>query len=444
MKRSLNIDKMINFFRQDIWRIRSQKLPRKWSFLLKQLRIIILAFRGFFENKCSLMASALTFYSLLSVVPTLALIFGVAKGFGLQKLLEEDLLERFRGQEEVIVRIIAFAHSVLENTRSGLIAGIGVTVLLWLIIKLLGNIENSFNEIWGIERARTFGRKLSDYLLVMLTCPMLLVASSSITVFISTQVTHITDRIALLGIFSPLVSLVVKGIPYYIIWVLFTFIFIIMPNTRVRFRSALLAGVVAGTLYQIVQQAYITFQIGVVKYGAIYGSFAALPLFLVWLQVSWLIIFFGAEISFASQNVGTYEFEQDSSRSSPSFKRMVALLIAHVCVKNFCNADKPWSAKQISHLLEIPTRLVNHLLFDLVQSHVLSAVRETSESEPLYQPAIDLNNLSLNYVIQAIDSLGRNNIPIALSEERGKIADCLKEFAAVIENSRANLLLKDI
>jgi membrane protein len=441
----LNIRKIIDFIKGDIWRIRSGTLPPERSFLLKQLRIVILAFHEFDKDKCSLRASALTFFSLLSIVPATALAFGIAKGFALEKLLEKELLERFKGQEEVISRVITFAHSTLEETKGGLIAGIGLAVLFYLIIKLLSNIENSFNDIWGVTRPRSIGRKLSDYLSMMFVCPILLVMSSSITVFIKTQVTLFTQKIALLGgAFSPVISFLLKGLPYCVIWVLFTFVYLFMPNTKVCTRSGLLGGIVAGTIYQVVQWAYITFQIGVGKYGAIYGGFAALPLFLVWLYMSWLIVLFGAEISFASQNVETYEFEPDSLRVKPSFKRLLGLCIAHLSIKNFCDGERPWSAGKISHTLEIPIRLANRILFELVESQILSEVRTDDGGEAFYQPARNIDTLSINYIIHALDNLGSDNIPIAQYEEMDKISDCVKMLREVVERSDANLLLKDI
>ncbi len=443
-RRFLDLKRPIDFIRRDVWRIRSGTLSRNRSFFLKQLRIIILALRGFGEDKCSLRASALTFYSLLSIVPAAAMAFGVAKGFALEKLLQKELLERFRGQEEVVSRVIAFAQTMLDQTKGGLIAGIGVAVLFWLIIKLLSNIESSFNDIWGVTQPRTFRRKLSDYLSIMLVCPLLFVMSSSITVFISTKVTLITREVALLGAFSPIISLLLKTLPYCVTWLLFTFVYIFMPNTNVHFRSGLVGGLVAGTIYQVVQSVYITFQVGAAKYGAIYGSFAALPLFLVWLQMSWLIVLLGAEISFASQNVETYEFEPDSLRVSFSLKKLLALGITNLCVKNFCNGQRPWSAEQISHALESPIRLVNRLLFELVEAQVLSEVKETNDGQPLYQPHRNVDMLSIDYVLRALERLGSDDIPASRSKELTKISDCLKEFESIIERSEANLLLKDI
>ena len=303
------ISKILNFIKTDIWRIRLKDQPRKKTLLIKPLRIILLALRGFDENKCQLRASALTFYTLLSIVPVVAMAFGISKGFGLDKMLEKQLLEKLPGQQEVVTQIITFARTLLDNTKGGMIAGIGVAVLFWTVIKVLGNIEKSFNDIWGIKEARSLGRRFSDYLSVMLLCPVLLIMSSGATVFLATQITLLTEKFAFLGVFAPAIFLIVKLLPFCVIWALFSFIYIFMPNTKVYFKSGLIAGIAAGTIYQVVQWIYINFQVGVSKYNAIYGSFAALPLFLVWLQLSWLIVLLGVEISFARQNVDTYEFE---------------------------------------------------------------------------------------------------------------------------------------
>jgi membrane protein len=444
MEAPLIIQNLIDFLRQDVWRIRLKGLSGTRLFFLKLIRTVILALRGFKDDKCSLRASALTFYSLLSVVPAVAMAFGVARGFGLQKLLEKELFEQFKGQEEVVDRIITFANSMLENTAGGLIAGIGVLILCGLIVMLLENVESSFNEIWGITHARRWGRKLTNYLALMLICPFLLIISGSVTVFATTQLTLITQEIGLLGPISPFILFLLKALPYGVFWLLFSFIYVFMPNTKVRFRSALLGGIVAGTFYGLAQWVYITFQVGVSRYGAIYGSFAALPLFMIWLQVSWMIVIFGAEIAFAHQNVETYEFELDSLKVSPAFKKLLALRIVHACVKNFCNGDKPWKAEQISNILEIPAKLVNRILFELEQCKILSETMDGDNDDPSYQPARAVDTLSINYVIQSLDSLGSQDIPVAQSQELTRISECMREFAAIVEKSNANLLLKDI
>lgn len=438
------ISKTIDFLRTDIWRISLKTLPGKRSFLIRQLRVIILAVRGFDEDKCQLRASALTFYSLLSFVPVVAMAFGIAKGFGFEKLLEKELLEKFPSQQEVLSQVIGFAHSMLENTKGGMIAGIGLLVLFWTVIKVLSHIERSFNDVWEIKEGRRFGRKFGDYLSIMLIAPLLIILSSSITVFIQTQIELITEKIAVLGMFSAFIFPLFSLSPYVVIWLLFTFLYVFLPNTKVDFKSGVLAGIVAGTLFQVTQLLYISFQVGVAQYNAIYGSFAALPLFLVWLQISWLIVLFGAEISFAHQNVDTYEFESDCKQISADFKQLLSLQIAHLLVKTFANGELPLTASQISHSLEIPIRLVRQILYELAQSGTLAEVKTEDEQIFAYQPACDIHGFTVKFIIDALEQHGTSNLPVAQTKELHILSDTLKTFKDAMEHSPENRLLIDI
>ena len=431
-EREAVIRNIIHFITTDIWRIRLRDISRSKSFFLKQLRIIVLAVRGFDEDRCQLRASALTFYSLLSIVPVIAILFGIAKGFGFQEVLEKDLLEKFSAHEAVLVQAMEFAKSLLETTQGGLIAGIGLVVLFWTVIKVLGSIERSFNNVWGVKKARPWSRKFTDYIAVILIAPILFLLSSSITVFITSQVTFITERFALLGFFSSLIFFLLKLLPYCIVWILFTFIYIFMPNTKVRFTSGLVAGIVAGSIYEMVQWGYITFQVGVAKYNAIYGSFAALPLFLGWLQVSWLVVLFGAEISFSHQNVDTYEFEPDCLHVSVALKKLLSLRIVHLLVKNFSAGKAPLAASAIVHTLEVPIRLVRQMLFELVESGILSEVATQENEEPAYQPGRDSDSLTIQYVIDALEKRGVDTIPTAQTAESKVLSESLQAFNDVI------------
>ena len=438
------IGKILQFITTDIWRIRLKDISRSRSFFLKQLRIIVLAVRGFDEDRCQLRASALTFYSLLSIVPVVAILFGIATGFGFQEVLEKDLLEKFSAHQAVLVQVMDFAKSLLETTKGGLIAGIGLAILFWTVIKVLGSIERSFNNVWGVRNPRPWSRKFTDYIAVILIAPILLILSGSITVFITSQVTFITEKFALLGFFSSLIFFLLKLLPYCIVWILFTFIYIFMPNTKVRFTSGLVAGMVAGSIYELVQWGYIAFQVGVAKYNAIYGSFAALPLFLVWLQASWLVVLFGAEISFSHQNVDTYEFEPDCLHVSGSFKKLLSLRIVHLLVKNFSAGKAPLTATMITHALEVPIRLVRQMLFELVESGILSEVATSENEEPAYQPGRDSDSLTIQFVIDALEKRGVDSIPTAQTEELKVLSESLQTFNDSIVSLPANKLLKNI
>jgi len=436
--------KTINFIKTDIWRIRKEDFPRMKYFFIKQLRILLLATRGFAQNQCPLRASALTFYSTLSIVPMVAMAFGIAKGFGYQEILENQLLEKLSGQEEVMIRVVDFAHSLLENTKGGMIVGIGIIVLLWTVIKLLGHIEGSFNDIWEVKKPRSYGRKFSDYLSIMLISPLLIIMSSSATVFITTKITLITEKVALIGILSPVIFFMLKLIPYCLVWILFIFTYILMPNTKVNFSAGFIGGIIAGTIFQVSQLAYILFQVGVAKYNAIYGSFAALPLFLIWMQLSWFIVLFGAEISFSYQYADTYEFEPDRRQISPAFKKLLSLQIAHLVISTFSKGEMPLTASKISRVLEIPIRLVQQLLDELVESGIFSIAEIKGNKELAYQPGRDINIITINSIIKTLEQKGVDNIPVAQTPELQSLSEVLSTFSDEIEKSPANRLLKDI
>jgi membrane protein len=427
-----------------IWRLRADKLSPGKVFWLTQLRIFLLAGRRFMEDRCDLRATALTFYSLLSIVPVVAMAFGVAKGFGLEKLLEAQVLAYLEGQPDVADRILSFARTMLENTKGGAIAGVGVAVLFWTVVRLLGIVERSFNDIWGVKKARTFGRKLADYLSVMMICPILFIVASSVTVLLTTRVAEMIERLTFLGYAAGAIIFLLELVPYAVIWALFTFIYMFMPNTSVQLKSALWGGIVAGTVYQVAQFAYIKFQIGVTSYGAIYGSFAALPLFLVWLQISWLIVLFGAEIAFARQNVAAFEYEEDCLKASHSFKKMAAVLMTRHCVRAFVQGLKAPTAQEISQALEIPIRLARSTLFELTESKILSEVVAHDGSDLRYQPGCPLDDLTVATILEALDRRGQDGIPIADSHDLERLRDIVRRFEVTIENSPANIKVQDL
>lgn len=438
------LSKIRKFIQEDIWRIRTRGLPPPRAFAIRYLRILLAAGSAFQEHRCQLRASALTFYSLLSIVPVVAMAFGIAKGFAFEKVLQEKILERFPGQEEVLLEVFEFANAMLANTKGGLIAGVGVILLFWAIIKVLGNIERSFDDIWSVKQERSFSRKVTDYLSVMLVAPVLLVLSSGATVFITTQLGEISKRFDVLGILGSVVFVLLEITPFAIMWVLFAFLYLFMPNRRVNRRSGLVAGIIAGTVYVVVQMAYVKFQVGVANYNAIYGSFAALPLFLTWLQLSWLIVLAGAEISCIHQNADALEFGPDSRRASYYFRRLLALRIVNHVSRKFATGEVPLTAADISESLEIPRGLTEELLEALAESGILIEAAHHGRDEAAYVPARDTELLTVKFVMDALDRRGADRIPVAVTEELQRIEQSLKAVGETIEKSPANLRLKDI
>lgn len=400
-----------------------------------------MAANGFVRDLCSIRATALALYSLLSIVPVLAMLFGVAKGFGFEKILKEKLLEQVPEHDTMILQLIGFAEKMLENTQGGIVAGIGVIVLFWTVIKVIGIIEESFNAIWKIEQDRPLNRKLSDYLSLMFLAPVLLILSSSITVFLKTQLSWLMSKFDLpeLGIWMILQVLSLS--PLIIMSALLSFLYIFLPNHKVELKPGLLAGILAGTCYQIFQWIYLTLQLGVSGYNAVYGSFAALPLFIVSLQIGWMIVLFGCEVAYFLQNYGQYK--QNGHINDPSFniQKAVALKIMQLTVAAYRTEQPPLTEADIAQRLNLPISVIRVVLNKLLQSRLLIESNEEYEAS-FYIPAVDSHNLSVSRILQTIDHFSRSQ-PLELHH----IEDCLsllKQSEQLIESSDINKLVKDI
>jgi membrane protein len=436
--------KQIKSINDAIWHTPLSELSRRKSFLFKQLRIIVLAARGFSSHNVQLRASALTFYSLLSVIPVAAIAFAIAKGFGLDKNLEQELINNFQSHEEVLNWLLRNARNALDATNGGYIAGVGIVILFWSVMSLLGDIESSFNHIWQIRSPRPWYRKFTDYLTIMLIAPIFLILSSSVTVFINTQFEDFMLKAPILDFFKPIVGFLLQFTPYFLTWVSLTVLFIVMPNTKVRFMSALVAGVIAGTFLQILQWFYIDLQFGISKLSTIYGSFAAIPLFIVWLQSSWIVVLIGAEISFANQNVSRYEFESEALNISNYQKRALTLMIMSLITKNFVNGEPPAGTETISVQLKIPVRLVRDIVQDLNAVGLVSMIHTNDDKERLYQPAMDINSLTICFVLSRLDKKGIEQTTVLKNKEFEKITAVLAKFDKLMAKSDSNVLIKDI
>jgi membrane protein len=407
------------------------------------VRTLVIAIRGYGTRKGPLHASALTFYSLLSLVPLAAMAFGVAKGFGFEEVLERELLKQFAAQQEVVTQVIEFARNMLDNTRGGLIAGVGVVVLFWSVVKVLGRIEENFNNIWNVS-SRPLVRKFSDYLTVMIIGPVLLIMSSSATVFIASQVTAISTQVGIEDVVDPAVSLGLGLAPYILLWLLFSLLYLIMPNTKVRVGSAFLGAVLAGTAYQLLQIAYVRFQIGVSSYNAIYGSFAALPLFLVWLQMSWIIVIFGAEVVHAFPESDALEPEAGCATRSIAQTRLLALAICHEIVVRFHRDEPPLDEARLAANLDIAAGEAREIIEMLEQAGILSRVRHDESETTVVLPARDSANITVRKVLDAVDNAhARRRFP----ERHPKLAamsTCMYKLRRIQGSPAEGLLLRDV
>ena len=436
-----HIQQIKNFFEKDIWKISTKDKHPVFSFFVRQGRILFIAARGFYEDKIQLRASALSFYTMLSIVPILALVFGIAQGFGLQEYLKTILVEKFQEHEDLLKMLLGFVEKYLGRINQGYITGIGLVILFWSVMKVLGNIEDSFNDIWRIKKSRMFTRKFTDYISLVVIAPVLLIIASS---FNLSRLSSISDSIPFLRYLDSFLKFMVTTLSLTLIWFVFTLIYIVIPNTKVKFVPALIAGIIAGTMFQLLQWGYVNFQSLLSSYGAIYGTFAALPLFMMWLELSWLIVLLGAEISYAYQNAVHYEQEAEGLHVSLKDKKILTLLVTKKIVRNFVEGLPAMNAAQIAQDLAIPVRIVRDIIYVLLSSKIIIETIDQEIREVAYQPAIDPSVITVSYVFDETDKLGNQITYDHETPEKEKISAIVESFYDDLRQSPKNVLIKDL
>jgi membrane protein len=431
------IKKIKVFFQEEIWSHDLTSKSRRRSFLIRQSRIYIFAFKGFFEDRATVKAAALTYFTMLSLVPIFAIAFAIARNFGFEDKLHQGISDNLHGQEAFMEWITKMVDNLLANARSGVIASVGGVLLFWSVIQVLNNVESAFNDIWQIRKARSPMRKFSDYLAIIIISPFAIGISASVMLKIQTTAEEFE-------LFKPIILSLIKLIPFVSMWTLFTLVYIVMPNTRVKLKYALVAGIFAGTVAIIFQSLYQGLQMGVWKYNTLYGSIAMIPLFLLWLQITWLIVLMGAEISFAYQNIENYEFEMNALKLSHSNKRILALLISYHVIKNFEEGGVPWHTDTLSQALGIPIRLVNDIVFELVEAGILAELAAENPKDRSYQPAVDINKMTVEYIYHHMELVGGNQMHVTESDELTRITRIHEHLLHSIKESPSNILLKDL
>ncbi|MDQ7090458.1 MAG: YihY/virulence factor BrkB family protein [Methylococcales bacterium] len=430
------------FLKEDIWFMAEDGLHQSQRVAIKGLRILLLAGQGFNHDLCLLRASALTLYTLLSIVPVIAMLFGIAKGFGFETILKEQLLDYIPEQETLILRLIQFAENLLANTEGGVVAGTGIIVLFWTIIRVIGNIEESFNHIWKIKKHRNFARKLSDYLSLMLLAPILLITSSSITVFVTTQITGLITKTPFSTQGTAYLLYLLNYSPMVIMSILFSIIFIFMPNQKVNYNAGIIAGSITGIFYQIVQWGYLELQLGVSSYNAIYGSFTALPLFVIWLQLGWLLVLFGCEMTFFIQYYALHKYKDKFSFLSFRLKKLIALRVMQLIIQQFIQAEKALSMAEITTQLGLPAMVIRSSLQTLITCKMIVEFKNDTPLDPVFYPAHDINKLTIYQFIKALETQEKNQLPEMAS--LAQLAEINLGFDEKIKRSAKNILLKDL
>ncbi|HOK04094.1 MAG TPA: YihY/virulence factor BrkB family protein, partial [Victivallales bacterium] len=312
-------------------------------------------------------------------------------------------------------------------------------MLLWTVIKLLGNIEDSFNDIWGVKEGRTISRKFSDYLAIILICPILLAIAGSTTVFIASYLKKLINSLEFLGFTYYCFNFSIRTLPFFVTWLLFLFLYIFIPNTKVNSKAAIFASFVAGIFYQLLQFGYVNCQFALSKTNAVYGSLAALPFFLVWVQSSWLIVLFGAEIAFSVQNIETYEFEPDCLNASPLLKFAVALIVLSKIINDFEKGKEAPDENVLSHELEIPIRMVKDVIFECKRASLIVQTENSIASVKGYHPSYDSAKFTVSFIIEKFICNGVDSISDIKNEKIETAKDILRKILLKLKSSNEDI-----
>lgn len=435
----MRLSDIITFFTDTVFRKGAGEYRNpvaRWA--VRQYKLLFYTVQGLSSHGTMVRSAALTFYTLMSLVPVVALVFAVVKGFGLAEGLEQNLYEVLPQSPEVIDYVVGFAQKALARTQGGWVALVGVLTLFWAVIKVFGSIEDAFNNIWEVRSTRSAARKYGDYIAVVVVAPILWVISSSMG-------NYAAEILDVAG--SPALEVLSRAGSLVVAWVMFTFIYVVLPSTKVRFTAALTAGVVAGTAFVLFQWGYVYLQRWMTSYNAIYGSFAALPLFLLWMQISWEILLLGGELSFAYQNVARFDEERESLLVSYDCRRKLMVGVMVLVSRAFRDGRGAVSFSEIRDRLDVPTRIMNNILYTLVQARMLSEIRtEGTDYDLEYAPARDISTLRVYDILSAVDShgFGRDTIDMRSNRELRRCAEVVERLKDVTRASTENVLLTEL
>lgn len=430
--------KAYHFIRYDIWRGTTSDLSKSKRWGYSTLKTLLLTVRGVTEDEVSTRADALTYSMLFATVPLIAMSFAIAKGFGFEQTIEDKLYSiSFLRESNIVPAIMDFVQRYLETARGGVFLGVGIVVLLWSIYNFFRTVEKSFNTIWDVKRSRSPLRQITTYLCILLLIPVIMVVSSGMSIFISSALSNYFVGMAWFK------ELVLKLSPFVICWIIFTWMYGAVPNTHVGFRAAAIPGVIMGTLFQLLQMLSVYLVVFLSRTSIVYGTFAAIPLLLIWLHLSCLLLLLGAEMSYAIQNNEYYDYDHDLKLISRRYKDYITLYLVHIIVKRFEQEELPPTAHELAQDNHIPIRLVNNLLSRLTETNILREIYIEGKEDKTYLPAIDIHQLTVGKLFSHIDRQGTERFLHDLPPE---MEDFWQRWTALQQQTTENnnILIKDL
>ena len=426
------------FLIKDIWRLDFNKISRARAIFYRQVLLTYLVARAFVQDRLLVRASALVYATLLSIVPLLAVMFSLLKGFGITDQLEPTLKSLLAplGPQAVDTLVGPIVNSVNSVSVSA-IRAIGLVLLFVAVLSIINNIERAFNDIWRIQKVRSLQRRISDYLSILLLGPVFV-----FTVIVLLQKYTVVETIGDLPLLRSTINFL---IPYVASWLLFFFLITFVPNTRVRISSALVGAIIGGTLWQLANLFFARFIVTSYQIGskaALYAGFAALPLFLIWLFISWATVLLGAEFAYAHQNITKISWEIRNERYSEMYKEAIALNMLILTGEKFLCGERALNRGELADQFGIPERLANQILQELVEQRLLNAI---DENKTCYTPAKSLDKLKVSEILRSMRKFGVANIPESKNDYADNLVSQIQErIDDSIVKAFAELTLRDL
>lgn len=427
--------KLWDYCSAGVWTDTRQKW---WVTVVKTLN---LSARTFLSGDVQTQACAMTYRTLLAIVPALALLLAIARGFGFQNYVEMELYKLFPAQKTAIQYAWNFVDSYLNQASEGLFVGVGIIFLLYTLVSLIGNTEDTFNSIWGVKQGRSIWRKVSDYTALLLILPILIICVSGINIMLSTTLSTIFS----FSFMTPVISWVLEITSWVLTFLFFAAVYLLFPNTHVRFQNAIISGVFAGVGFLVVQWLFVTGQMYVSRYNAIYGSFSFLPLLLIWLQLVWMITLAGAVLCYSSANIFSFSFDEEIRKMAPLYRRKAYVAVAAVITRRF-GTDRPAAtALEITENYDIPARLVTDICNHLVQAGIFAhVVLDAKKNIFGYQLSQPVERMTVGYLLERLDTLGVHGFIPSFSKRFPGVEAAFKEIDAKTQEFESEMYLKDI
>ena len=414
--------------RYDMWRRTTTEMT-SWHKRLGYLviRTIVLVIRGFGSKNLNDKAKSLTYSLIFAVIPILAMIIAVAKGFGVVNVIEQQLSHSFLGETNMVPTIMEMVERYLDTTQGGMFIGIGLLILLWAVYSFFQSVESAFNKIWNVQRSRSILHQIATYIAIVVLIPVLIVCSAGINILVHSAVEGVHE----LGlVHNVLHNSGIEMLQFGMCWLLFTLMYIAVPNTRVRLMSALIPGVLMGTLFQLLQMLSVYLITMLSRTSLVYGAFASIPILMTWLQYTSLLILIGAEMSYAIQNNEEFEYESDLKNMSRRYKDFIMLYLLYTIIQRFEADEEPMTAHDMAVRDHLPIRLVNQLLGRMVETGILREVYVEGEEEKTFQPAMDTHKISLGMVINRIEKQGNE---LFLQSPSDEMQQFWQKYTAITE-----------